>query len=264
MQVDIYIREKSGKRELRMPLLPEKLSFHSGDATVIEYDIMGLGVVEVPSGTEPNTYMWESAFPGWYRQDDPMIRGIWYDPDDYNRVLNEWKKNGTELNLLVTGYPINDDVFIKEYHATAAGPFGDIYYEIAFTEARKITITTTKEEQQAPETTTRPTEEKKTYTTVSGDTLWAIAKKFYGDGSKWTIIYEANKDIIEKTAKSHGKNSSENGKWIYPGITLVIPDDIKTSSKPTPTTTTNPAYSADRTSSLTNSVSNIKNTMHVK
>lgn len=63
------------------------------------------------------------------------------------------------------------------------------------------------------------------YTVQSGDCLWNIAKAAYGDGSKWPVIYEANKDIIEKTANKYrsGKGSS-NGHWIYPGTKLTIPD----------------------------------------
>lgn len=62
------------------------------------------------------------------------------------------------------------------------------------------------------------------YTVVSGDTLWGIAKRFYGAGSKWNIIYDANKDTIETTAKSRGKKSSDNGHWIFPGTALTIPE----------------------------------------
>lgn len=63
-----------------------------------------------------------------------------------------------------------------------------------------------------------------TYTVKSGDTLWLIAKKFYGAGKRQTIIYNKNKTIIEKKAKAHGKSSSNKGKWIYPGTVLTIPD----------------------------------------
>ena len=35
-----------------------------------------------------------------------------------------------------------------------------------------------------------------TYTVKKGDCLWNIAKAIYGDGSKYTKIYEANKDKI--------------------------------------------------------------------
>lgn len=77
-------------------------------------------------------------------------------------------------------------------------------------------------------TTTRSTESKTastntSYTVKTGDTLWSIAKKFYGDASKYTTIYNANKTAIEADAKAHGKSSSSNGHWLWEGITLTIP-----------------------------------------
>ena len=51
----------------------------------------------------------------------------------------------------------------------------------------------------------------KTYTVVAGDTLSKIAKREYGDASKWHAIYEANKDTIK------------NPDLIYPGQTFKIP-----------------------------------------
>lgn len=50
------------------------------------------------------------------------------------------------------------------------------------------------------------------YTVVKGDCLWNIAKKFYGSGSKYSIIYNANKSVI-----------GGNPNLIYPGQTLTIP-----------------------------------------
>ena len=70
------------------------------------------------------------------------------------------------------------------------------------------------------------------YKVVSGDTLWALAKKYYGSGSKYTVIYEANKSTIEAAAKSHGRANSNNGNYIYPGTVLVIPN-TETTSKTT-------------------------------
>lgn len=66
--------------------------------------------------------------------------------------------------------------------------------------------------------------ESKNYTVKSGDCLWNIAKAHYGNGSKWTIIYNANKTVIEKTAdKYRNGKGSQNGHWIYPGTVLTIP-----------------------------------------
>jgi len=35
-----------------------------------------------------------------------------------------------------------------------------------------------------------------TYTMKAGDTLYGVARRFYGDGKLWTKIFEANKDKI--------------------------------------------------------------------
>ena len=70
-----------------------------------------------------------------------------------------------------------------------------------------------------------------TYTVVSGDTLWAIAKRYYGSGTKYTIIYDANAGTIESVAQAHGKKNSSNGHWIYPGTVLVIPGIEGTATK---------------------------------
>ena len=34
------------------------------------------------------------------------------------------------------------------------------------------------------------------YVIQKGDTLWKIANKFYKNGSKWHVIYDANRDIL--------------------------------------------------------------------
>ncbi len=68
-----------------------------------------------------------------------------------------------------------------------------------------------------------PSTAAKTYTIVSGDTLWKISTKHLGSGAKYMQIYNANTGIIESEAKSRGKSSSSNGHWIYPGTTLTIP-----------------------------------------
>ena len=50
-----------------------------------------------------------------------------------------------------------------------------------------------------------------TYTVKSGDCLWSIARQLYGTGCQWTVLYEANKGIL---------NSPD---LIYAGQVLVIP-----------------------------------------
>lgn len=61
------------------------------------------------------------------------------------------------------------------------------------------------------------------YTVQKGDSLWSLAKRFYGDGAKCSQIYEANQQVIEAEAKRRGRADSNNGYWIYPGLILLIP-----------------------------------------
>lgn len=78
--------------------------------------------------------------------------------------------------------------------------------EITIKQAKKVaTVKVTRP------TSTSTTPNTTTYTVVSGDCLWNIAKKFYGNGSQYTKIYNANKDKIK------------NPNLIYPGQVLTIP-----------------------------------------
>ena len=55
-------------------------------------------------------------------------------------------------------------------------------------------------------------EEQGSYTVQSGDTLWNIAETVYGDGSKYSKIFDANTDLLEHPDQ------------IFPGQKLLIPD----------------------------------------
>lgn len=60
-------------------------------------------------------------------------------------------------------------------------------------------------------TVTQPEPEAQYHDVVRGDTLSAIAKKFYGDANKYPVIFEANKPMLTHPDK------------IYPGQKLRIP-----------------------------------------
>lgn len=83
--------------------------------------------------------------------------------------------------------------------------------------AGRITIVTAPAGPEQPVEPAKPAEPEKpaaesgTYTVVAGDCLWSIAQKTYGTGTKWGVIYEANK----ATVKDPG--------MIYIGQVLTIP-----------------------------------------
>ncbi len=49
------------------------------------------------------------------------------------------------------------------------------------------------------------------YTIVKGDSLWKIAKKYYGDGNKYPVLFEANREVIK------------DPDLIYPGQVIRVP-----------------------------------------
>ena len=66
--------------------------------------------------------------------------------------------------------------------------------------------------EQISEENVREIPEEIFYSIVKGDTLWAIATKFYDDGSKYTHIVDANIEVLK------------DADLIYPGQSIRIPE----------------------------------------
>ena len=81
-------------------------------------------------------------------------------------------------------------------------------------EARKPEINT-------PVTPTSATPAATEYEIRSGDSLSAIAKRFYGDATQWRKIYDANRDVL-----------GDDPDKIYPGQKITIPNAAGGPDKP--------------------------------
>ncbi len=114
--------------------------------------------------------------------------------DDMEVVLENYDINEKAGN----GFDVEVGLSFKEYR--------DLTKEIAQEKSKAFQTESTRETKTSPAPKT-----KQSYTVKSGDTLSKIAKHFYGDASKWGVIYNANKDKIK------------NANLIYPKQVLVIP-----------------------------------------
>ena len=217
----ITISDSSSK--IYIPVLPEKINYSSA-TNFFEYDILNKGPVKHPNGSELTSIKWESFFPGDKLADYPLVsKKSGLKASEIHKKIESWRKNGTKLKLNITGTPFsNISVYIDSYDASVQDAHGSIYYEISFLEAIDITVSVTKSK-----SVSRPGGSSGgsggTYVVKSGDCLWNISKKLYGDATQWTKIYDANSGAIESTAQNRGMSSSANGHWIFPGEVLTIP-----------------------------------------
>lgn len=138
-------------------------------------------------------------------------------------------KQGTKavVRVIISDMKINLAMLIDDFTYSMREGDGDIYYTISFSEYRTLNVPsvqiTTKVRNNGLLSRPAPAAAGGSYTVVGGDTLWGISKQKYGNGSSYPKIYNANNGTIEASAKKHGKSSSDNGHWIYPGDVYTIP-----------------------------------------
>ena len=230
--MDIKLIPAGNGSKFTFPALPEKVQGKYG-AKYQSFDIISQGTVKVPKGTDVAEFTWDGVFFGESKRNEPIVKkNSWKEPNECVKILNNFMKNETVLNLIVTETWINVDVTISLFQPRPAGAYGNVEYSITFVQKKPLQIYTTDELKIAKFVKkTKPRNDSRgssggggsTYTVVSGDTLWGIASKKLGSGSKWTQIYDANSGTIEAEAKKHGKSSSDHGHWIWPGEVLTIP-----------------------------------------
>ena len=230
--MDIKLIPAGNGSKFTFPALPEKVQGKYG-AKYQSFDIISQGTVKVPKGTDVAEFTWDGVFFGESKRNEPIVKkNSWKEPNECVKILNNFMKNETVLNLIVTETWINVDVTISSFQPRPVGAYGNVEYSITFVQKKPLQIYTTDELKIAKFVKkTKPRNDSggssggggSTYTVVSGDTLWGIASKQLGSGSKWTLIYDANAGTIEAEAKKHGKSSSDHGHWIWPGEVLTIP-----------------------------------------
>lgn len=228
--MDIILIPTGNGSKFTFPALPEKVQGKYG-AKYQSFDIISQGTVKVPKGTDVAEFSWDAVFFGKSKRYEPIVRtNSWQEPNECVKILNNFMQDETVLNLIVTETWINIDVTISSFQPRSVGAYGNVEYSITFVQKKPLEIYTTNElkiasfvKKTKPRNDSGGSSSGGSYTVVSGDTLWGIAAKKLGSGTKWTSIYDANASTIEAAAKAHGKSSSDHGHWIWPGTVLTIP-----------------------------------------
>lgn len=214
MNVKMQFWFRYGSENLQLPVNPS--SFEVSSPYGIEIvEVNNLGEVTIPRNRGLQEFRFESFLPAKY---DPAycVHNRVIPPTDFISIIEKWRDAEKPIRFIVTTANINTLVLIPEftYWPSPPGSPGEIQFSMSLTEYRMPVVK--KWAQPSPQSNKqRPPKQKekpKTYVVRKGDSLWAIAKRIYDDGSKWKKIYEANKKVI-------GKNPNT----IFPGQKLVIP-----------------------------------------
>ena len=208
-----------GGREINIPVLPAKLNVSSPGKNE-RVTVLELGEVLLLRKKGLRILSWESFFPV---SKAPYTVGQIRDPVSIVQTIQKARDQKSPVRFLITGTDLDCNLRMGidsfEYEERS-GELGDLYYTIKLYEwkdisPKRIVLPEKKEEPaktQEPERPGKPEQTSKTYTVKPGDCLWNIAKKFYGKGSDYTKIYNANKGKI-----------GSNPNLIYPGQVFTIP-----------------------------------------
>lgn len=198
----ITITNLENSQELTLSLTPDKVSAKQAERFQ-SYNIIEKGEIKIPRGQNLASVNWSSVFPSESMKEYGFINAeFWKSPTEIVSIINEWRKAGNKLKLLITQTGINMDVYIKSFDYEFEGTGGSIKYSIELIAAEDMLVKTVSEQDEGKNTTgnqlnTRPAKQVEASATVkSGDSLWSMAEEKLGDGSRWQEIYDLNRDKI--------------------------------------------------------------------
>lgn len=208
MERVIILKNTDKNQALTLPVTPSSYPMAAGRA-VERLDMAQTGQIALPGLKSLFTGTLEFELPA---QTYPfMTAGAAAEPQRYIEQLTGWSRDANVCRYIVTGTGINIPVLLGALDYGEQDGTNDVYcklplYEYRFLDEAKVEKVT----QNAGRPVETPPQTAGSYTVVKGDSLWAICKRFYGDGS-----------LAYKLATANG---IKNPNLIYPGQVLTLPD----------------------------------------
>lgn len=211
---------------MELPIAPQKLTvkIKGNNKTLTLINEGDINFLRAPGLTEITfdavlPMLGQYSFANGYRRPDSYLNkleSLMTGKEPFRFLVSRVSPSGRLL------YDTNMKVSLENYTVTEDATKGpDVTVSITLKQyisysTKTVTVVKAKPEkkpvvQQKKKRETSSAPKVKTYTVKSGDCLWNIAKKYYGNGAQYTKIYNVNK----------GKIKSPN--LIYPGQVLTIP-----------------------------------------
>ena len=216
----MWLTFNAEKEKIQLPVLPPSFQTKNGGSNS-SVDIVGLGEIIIMQSRPALQFSFSSFFPAT-RFPGVQVSSL-TKPLTLVEKINTWKASRKPIHFIATACGVDLYVAIEDFnYSEEGGDPGTYQYSITLKEYREIAVRQVKvdipsatasvqKEEPRVDNTVQP----KTYTVKGGDCLWNIARKFYGDGSQYKKIYEANRAVIY--AHRGGPN------MIWAGDVLKIP-----------------------------------------
>lgn len=118
------------------------------------------------------------------------------EPETALAMLKRWQDSGDPVRLIISGSDINDAFLIEDVSETLAEGDRDVGLTLTLREYKfKSALAALAGGGASSAAAPKRTDERvtpRTYTVRQGDTLWDIACRFYGDGTRWRAIAAKN------------------------------------------------------------------------
>lgn len=208
MERTIILKNTDAGQALTLPVTPSSYPMAAGRG-VERLDMAQTGQVALPGLKSLFAGTLEFMLPA---RDYPFLTaGAVAQPSHYIGLLTAWSRDAQVCRYIVTGTEVNIPVLLGPLDYGEQDGSNDVYcklplYEYRFLDEVKVEKVT----QNAGRAVETPPQTADSYTVVRGDSLWAICKRFYGDGS-----------LAYKLATANG---IKNPNLIYPGQVLTLPD----------------------------------------
>ena len=212
----ISLFAKYKERIVQLPVNPEDITISGKSGNTVS-NTVGQGEINDLGFQRLKELSISSFFPKSYNGELYInTGGSFMDPQDYIKFFEDIKEAREPFRLIITDIDINMLVSIENFDYTYKYGTDDVDYELELKEYKehnirvlKATANTVEYEDSVQKvasasitnTNSNRSIEKsvpKTYTVQEDDSLWKIAQKFLGDGSRWKEIYtyNNNKSII--------------------------------------------------------------------
>lgn len=229
----MWLNYDNDREKLRFPVLPDKIKVtYKGNPVSISID--KLGEIFHRGARDAVTISFSTFFPATWDSTCIVPQSAFRHPEECHRhiqtILGDTVQ--TPAHFVLTGGPLTTNLYVLVTSYVVeeeGGDVGTIYYSIELKEyrtvsARKITKRGDKAKVSSSKSRVNSTSQKSgKYTVKYGDCLWNLAKKYYGNGAEYTIILEANRDVLDEAARRQGYSSSNNGNILFPGTEITIP-----------------------------------------